>query len=77
LGIGWKRIQPYNIKCRMVAVVGAGSAGGGGGNIVVKFELQVYRVREERYMLDIQRLDGPLYCFMDLVDRLLSVLQLA
>jgi len=74
LGIGWKRIQPYNIKCRKVAVVGAGGAAGG-GNIVVKFELQVYRVKEERYMLDIQRLDGPLYCFMDLVDRLMSVLR--
>lgn len=33
---------------------------------VVKFEIQLYKTRDERYLLDLQRLGGPQLLFMDL-----------
>lgn len=41
------------------------------------FLLQVYRLKEEKYMVDIQRLDGPLYCYLDLIDRVVAELKLS
>lgn len=83
LGIGWKRHAPYNIKCRYVSSVpqitsvgSDASAPGSRSEIIVKFEVQVYRVKEEKYMVDVQRLDGPFYCYLDLVDRVIAELKL-
>jgi 5'-AMP-activated protein kinase catalytic alpha subunit len=33
---------------------------------VLKFELQLFKLREEKYMLDFQRLEGPTFLFVDL-----------
>mmetsp|Transcript_6363 Transcript_6363/g.12098 ORF Transcript_6363/g.12098 Transcript_6363/m.12098 type:complete len:496 (+) Transcript_6363:583-2070(+) len=81
LGIGWKRHAPYNIKCRhVIAVPHLGPAPCpemGRAEVVLKFEVQVYRLKEEKYMVDIQRLDGPLYCYLDLIDRVVAELKLS
>ncbi|KAJ7519019.1 hypothetical protein O6H91_20G019600 [Diphasiastrum complanatum] len=33
---------------------------------IVKFELQLYKVREEKYLLDLQKVEGPNFLFLDL-----------
>lgn len=43
-----------------------------GFECTVKFEAQMYKVREEEYVIDIQRLEGELYLFMDVCGRVLS-----
>ncbi|GLT56303.1 hypothetical protein SLA2020_293520 [Shorea laevis] len=42
---------------------------------VVKFELQLYKTREEKYLLDLQRIQGPKFVFLDLCAALLAQLQ--
>ena len=37
-------------------------------------ELQLYRMRDERYMLDIQRIEGHLMLFLDVAANLLATL---
>mmetsp|Transcript_4722 Transcript_4722/g.9611 ORF Transcript_4722/g.9611 Transcript_4722/m.9611 type:complete len:490 (-) Transcript_4722:61-1530(-) len=77
LQVGWKRTQPYNIKCRYVKPVPPPPGQPGPrGEMVLKFECQLYRIKEERYVLDAQRLEGPLYTFLDLADRLFAELKL-
>jgi hypothetical protein len=41
---------------------------------IIKFEVQVYRVRTQSYLIDVQRLEGHLYLFLDLCSQLLSSL---
>lgn len=36
------------------------------GQSIVKFELQLYKTREENYLLDLQRVSGPQFLFLDL-----------
>jgi hypothetical protein len=80
LQVGWKRTQPYSIKCRfvkpMLPATGAAEQGAATQEMVIKFECQLYRVKEERYILDLQRLEGPLYVFLDLADTLMAELKL-
>ncbi|GAU19808.1 hypothetical protein TSUD_170330 [Trifolium subterraneum] len=42
---------------------------------VVKFELQLYKTREEKYLLDLQRVHGPEFLFLDLCAAFLSQLR--
>ena len=42
----------------------------------LKFEVQIYRVRTQMYLLDVQRLEGHLYLFLDLCAELISQLHL-
>ncbi|PNH08344.1 SNF1-related protein kinase catalytic subunit alpha KIN10 [Tetrabaena socialis] len=64
-----------------------GAAGGrGGGNdaalqensrfFVMRFECQMYKVRDDEYVIDIQGLDGELFLFMDVCGRVLSDLRI-
>lgn len=85
LAIGWKRIGPYNIKCRHVHCSmdiangpqeTSSQASAPQGDIVVKCEVQLYRVKDDKYMLDMQRLEGPLFPFLDLAALLMAELQL-
>lgn len=58
---------------------GADGGGGGGGEPLekeVKFEAQLYKMRDGEYALDFQRLSGDLFLFMDTCSSLLSVLRL-
>ncbi|KAL4448458.1 hypothetical protein ABPG75_005677 [Micractinium tetrahymenae] len=57
----------------------AGGGGGSGGEVLekeVKFEAQLYKMRDGEYALDFQRLSGDLFLFMDTCSSLLSVLRL-
>lgn len=61
---------------------GAGGAAGGAagaavagdglapGESVMKFECQMYKVREDEYLIDIQRLCGDTFSFMEVVSRI-------
>lgn len=109
-GICWKKLAPYNIKCRktvQVAKAPPGSAamsddegdkldGMDAGSPTttanahvspepassqpqqhtveaeLKFECQMYKIREDEYMIDIQRLTGDLFLYMDVAGRLLN-----
>ncbi|KAJ4824726.1 SNF1- protein kinase catalytic subunit alpha kin10 [Turnera subulata] len=42
---------------------------------VVKFEVQLYKARDEKYLLDLQRVQGPQFLFLDLCAALLAQLQ--
>ncbi|RID76388.1 hypothetical protein BRARA_B03362 [Brassica rapa] len=42
---------------------------------VIKFELQLYKAREEKYLLDIQRVNGPQFLFLDLCAAFLTKLR--
>ncbi|GLT56533.1 hypothetical protein SLA2020_295680 [Shorea laevis] len=42
---------------------------------VVKFELQLYKTREEKYLLELQRVQGPQFVFLDLCATFLAQLQ--
>ncbi|XP_052189586.1 SNF1-related protein kinase catalytic subunit alpha KIN10-like [Diospyros lotus] len=42
---------------------------------VVKFELQLYKTREEKYLLDLQRVQGPQLLFLDLCAAFLAQLR--
>ena len=56
------------------AASGNGSAHEASGQL--KFEVQVYRVRSQCYLLDVQRLEGHLYLFLDLCAALICRLHL-
>ncbi|GER45334.1 protein kinase [Striga asiatica] len=42
---------------------------------VVKFELQLYKTREEKYLLDLQRVQGPQFLFLELCAAFLAQLR--
>ncbi|KAF9602408.1 hypothetical protein IFM89_027537 [Coptis chinensis] len=42
---------------------------------VVKFEVQLYKTREEKYLLDLQRINGPQFLFLDLCAAFLAQLR--
>ncbi|KAK4477596.1 hypothetical protein RD792_016832 [Penstemon davidsonii] len=95
LNVYWKKIGPYNMKCRWVP----GSPGmlhnsmhdnnyfgdestaiiENDGNIspqnVVKFEVQLYKTRDDKYLLDLQRVHGPQFLFLDLCAAFLAQLR--
>eukprot|EP00252_Welwitschia_mirabilis_P013557 TRINITY_DN297_c0_g1_i1.p1 TRINITY_DN297_c0_g1~~TRINITY_DN297_c0_g1_i1.p1 ORF type:complete len:513 (-),score=94.00 TRINITY_DN297_c0_g1_i1:271-1809(-) len=41
---------------------------------VVKFEVQLYKTREDKYLLDLQRVQGPQFLFLDLCADFLALL---
>jgi len=70
LGCSWKKTGPYNVK--VCAGAPYGEPGGG-----LKFEVQLYRLKEERYLVDVQRLEGDLMSYFDVAGELLAALRLA
>ncbi|XP_073139399.1 SNF1-related protein kinase catalytic subunit alpha KIN10-like isoform X2 [Henckelia pumila] len=98
LNVYWKKIGPYNMKCRWIP----SSTGHHEGMIndsmhdnhyfgddsaiiendgvvksanVVKFEVQLYKTREDKYLLDLQRVQGPQFLFLDLCAAFLAQLR--
>eukprot|EP01025_Chloroclados_australasicus_P055574 TRINITY_DN6767_c0_g1_i2.p1 TRINITY_DN6767_c0_g1~~TRINITY_DN6767_c0_g1_i2.p1 ORF type:complete len:543 (-),score=52.84 TRINITY_DN6767_c0_g1_i2:499-1986(-) len=79
LGIMWKKLAPYNLKClKMVELHPSESEDskmlendGQQQTKEIKFEVQLYKYREEEYLLDLQNLSGELYLFMDLCGRIM------
>ncbi|KAG6522232.1 hypothetical protein ZIOFF_019370 [Zingiber officinale] len=49
--------------------------GAGKESIIVKFEIQLYKTREEKYLLDLQRVSGPQLLFLDLCAAFLAQLR--
>ncbi|MFS7956085.1 putative non-specific serine/threonine protein kinase [Helianthus anomalus] len=41
----------------------------------VKFEVQLYKTREEKYLLDLQRVNGPQFLFLELCATFLAQLR--
>ncbi|MEW5318425.1 MAG: hypothetical protein WDW38_009648 [Sanguina aurantia] len=54
----------------------ASGLGNADGEVVLKFETHMYKVREDEYVIDIQRIRGELFLFMDTCGRILSDIHL-
>ncbi|XP_022740187.1 SNF1-related protein kinase catalytic subunit alpha KIN10-like [Durio zibethinus] len=90
LKVCWKKIGHYNMKCRWLPSVpdpvhnnhyfGDESTiiendGVTKSPNVVKFEVQLYKTCEEKYLLDLQRVQGPQFLFLDLCAAFLAQLR--
>ncbi|XP_042396142.1 SNF1-related protein kinase catalytic subunit alpha KIN10-like isoform X1 [Zingiber officinale] len=80
LNVSWKKNGHYNIKCRYLTgrADGEGNVetdGAGSITTAVKFEMQLYKTREEKYLLDLQRVSGPQLQFLDLCAAFLAQLR--
>ncbi|XP_074590089.1 SNF1-related protein kinase catalytic subunit alpha KIN10-like [Curcuma longa] len=87
LNISWKQIGHYNMKCRYFP--GFADSAGMLNNesatveteaadkepLVIKFEMQLYKTREDKYLLDLQRLSGPQLLFLNLCAAFLAQLR--
>lgn len=98
LNVCWKKIGPYNMKCRWIPGIPGHHEGMANNSIhsnnyfgdesviiendgvfrspnMVKFEVQLYKTREEKYLLDLQRVHGPQFLFLDLCAAFLAQLR--
>ncbi|XP_042391442.1 SNF1-related protein kinase catalytic subunit alpha KIN10-like isoform X2 [Zingiber officinale] len=80
LNVSWKKNGHYNIKCRYLTGRADGEGndetdGAGSITTAVKFEMQLYKTREEKYLLDLQRVSGPQLQFLDLCAAFLAQLR--
>jgi len=89
LNVCWKKIGHYNMKCRWLpghqlhsnhnfvdeSTIIENNAPAPQSVNVVKFELQLYKTREEKYLLDLQRVTGPQLLFLDLCAAFLAQLR--
>ncbi|KAG0486746.1 hypothetical protein HPP92_008841 [Vanilla planifolia] len=85
LNVCWKKIGHYNMKCRWMPGVYRGYSDQsdiignddivGNSSYVVKFEVQLYKTKEEKYLLDLQRVNGPQLLFLDLCAAFLAQLR--
>ncbi|XP_057757265.1 SNF1-related protein kinase catalytic subunit alpha KIN10-like [Arachis stenosperma] len=75
LQVCWKKIGHYNIKCLWVNNHDLGDYGSNNvdndiatssASNVIKFEVQLYKTAEGKYLLDLQRVQGPQLLFLDL-----------
>ncbi|WIA14302.1 hypothetical protein OEZ85_002836 [Tetradesmus obliquus] len=72
--VSWKKLGPYNLNSSSSHTLG-GAAGDGAAAAVehiLKFEAQMYKIRDDEYAIDVQRLEGELLLFMDVCGRLLG-----
>lgn len=53
-----------------------GDADGQAVEYALRFEIMIYKVREDEYVLDVQRLEGELFLFLDVCGRLLGDMRL-
>nr|QSH71638.1 SNF1-related protein kinase [Hedychium coronarium] len=80
LNISWKQIGHYNMKCRYFPGFADSPAaieteGADKEPLAVKFEMQLYKTREDKYLLDLQRVSGPQLLFLDLCAAFLAQLR--
>ncbi|CAK9326826.1 unnamed protein product [Citrullus colocynthis] len=87
LNVCWKKIGDYNMKCKLTSHTTTHHQDMPNHSItwevnhvtifqnVVKFELQLYKVQEERYLLDLQRIQGPQFLFLTLCATFISQLR--
>ncbi|XP_078448002.1 SNF1-related protein kinase catalytic subunit alpha KIN10-like [Wolffia australiana] len=91
LNVEWKKTGHYNFKCRWLPgfpnrlnsnlgfgdnsqIVSEETSPASAPN-VVKFEVQLYKTREDKYLLDLQRVNGPQLLFLDLAAAFLAQLK--
>jgi len=79
----WKIVAQYSLKCRPCTRALVGGEGMGGQDMSsfatrfkVKVGLQLYKIQEDSYLLDIRKVDGEILPFMDVCTLLLSELKL-
>ncbi|KAL7094703.1 hypothetical protein ACP275_11G120100 [Erythranthe tilingii] len=91
LNVFWKKIGHYNMKCRWMRgsnnnnIVNnyfgdeSTTIENDGNNTrlqnVIKFEVQLYKTRDDKYLLDLQRVHGPQFLFLDLCAAFLAQLR--
>ncbi|OMO58483.1 hypothetical protein COLO4_34599 [Corchorus olitorius] len=89
LNVCWKKIGHYNMKARWLPGQHQGMANNINGSEstiitndgviesknVVKFEMQLYKTSGEKYLLDVQRVQGPQFLFLDLCAAFLAQLR--
>eukprot|EP00965_Chrysotila_dentata_P074393 2457062-Pleurochrysis_carterae.AAC.1 len=80
----WKIVAQYSLKCRPcpqppsqalddhVAIDGSGLT----ARCKVKVGLQLYKIQEDSYLLDVRKVDGEILPFMDVCAMLLGELKL-
>ncbi len=61
-------VGPYQLRCRRKHPTNE--------NKIVKIALQLYKVKEKRYLLDIKKLEGETFPFFDTCSKLLNELHL-
>ncbi|MED6171212.1 SNF1- protein kinase catalytic subunit alpha kin10 [Stylosanthes scabra] len=73
LSVCWKKIGHYNIKCMWVNNNNHDASNNNVHNDiassvsnVIKFEVQLYKTAEGKYLVDLQRVQGPQLLFLDL-----------
>ena len=62
----WKRLDAYWVRCRWCPRADAN---------FVKVGLQLYKVQQNIYLLDFQKIDGDAFSFMHLCARIISALK--
>jgi 5'-AMP-activated protein kinase catalytic alpha subunit len=80
----WKIVAQYSLKCRPCTRAMPGADGMGMGQdatclatrFKVKVGMQLYKIQEDSYLLDIRKVDGEILPFMDVCSLLLSELKL-
>ncbi|KAL3819487.1 hypothetical protein ACJIZ3_005392 [Penstemon smallii] len=74
LNVRWKKIGHYNMKCLLSQYPKSVTMNANhyidGTKVlpppyVVKFEMQLYKTSDVQYLLDLQRLSGPVFLFLD------------
>ncbi|KAG2591368.1 serine/threonine protein kinase OSK1-like isoform X1 [Panicum virgatum] len=88
LNVYWKKIGHYNMKCRWnpgfpgqihnnhnFSAESIGTDGLSERLNLIKFEIQLYKTRDEKYLLDLQRVSGPQLLFLDLCAAFLAQLR--
>eukprot|EP01117_Protostelium_nocturnum_P012923 TRINITY_DN4783_c0_g3_i1.p1 TRINITY_DN4783_c0_g3~~TRINITY_DN4783_c0_g3_i1.p1 ORF type:complete len:520 (-),score=183.32 TRINITY_DN4783_c0_g3_i1:28-1587(-) len=63
----WKIVGPYQLRCRHSDPDSSGE---------VKIALQLYKVKEKRYLLDVKKLSGETFPFFDNCSKLLNEMNL-
>ena len=63
----WKIVAPFQLRCRCYHP---------SNSKVVKIALQLYKVKEKKYLLDIKKLEGETFPFFDVCSKLLNEIQL-
>lgn len=62
----WKVVAPYCLRCRSIFR---------DEELLVKFQVQLYKLRTKRYLLDFKMLNGEVFGFFDICTKLVSELQ--
>ncbi|XP_020522501.1 SNF1-related protein kinase catalytic subunit alpha KIN10 isoform X3 [Amborella trichopoda] len=70
LNVDSKTIGPYNFRCRWYLESPHKSP-----LYMIKFEVQLYRTKERKYIIDVLRIQGPEFLFLDLCANLFTKLQ--